>query len=90
MIKLIISIEVLTIILIMSIIFISKVYSIIFIMLIMLCMQADWHVPYRVSVQKQDWQPDYGDRKAHSIVHSPSEVVNYANPLKGSCDGPKP
>ena len=52
-----------TIILINLIIVIIEVYSIIFIMLIILCMQADWHVPYRVSVQKQDWQPDYGDRK---------------------------
>ena len=30
-----------------------------------------------------------GTEKAHSIVHSPSEVVNYANPLNGSCDGPE-
>ena len=60
-----------TIILINLIIVIIEVYSIIFIMLIILCMQADWHVPYRVSVQKQDWQP---------IVHSQSEVVYY-----GSC-----
>ena len=50
MIKLIISIEVWTIILIILIIVIIKVCSIIFIMLIMLSMQADWHVPSRRSV----------------------------------------
>ena len=59
----IISIEVWSIILILSIIDLIEVQSIVFIVLIMLCMQADFHVPYRVSVQKQDWQPDYGDRK---------------------------
>ena len=32
-----------------------------------------------------------GTKKAHSSMHSPSEAVNYANPVKknGFCDGPE-
>ena len=89
MIKLIISIEVWSIILIMSIMSLLK-FSQLF-LLFLLCYACRLIGMFRTVFPYKNKIGNLimGTEKAHFIVHSPSEVVNYPNPLNGFCDGPE-